>query len=306
MSGILQTLFLGAVATVKDAYFNLVTLLLNTTSTNGAQNNTFLDSSTNNFTITRNGNTAQGTFTPFSQTGWSNYFDGSSYLQTPSTSVFNVATGNFTFEAWIYPTSIAANTLIFIAYGAGGSGGIGIGFQTASLWGIVQAGIAWGLTSSTMPILNQWNHIVACRGGISTNQTALFLNGTRIATGTYATAFSATSPYGIGWDGSNTKFSGYISNLRFNTTDVYGYTNTTITVPTTNLSAITGTALLTCQSNRFLDNSTNAFAISTGGTPSVQAFSPFAPTTAYSTSVVGGSGYFDGTGDFLQLADSTA
>ena len=65
MSGILQTLFLGAVATVKDAYFNLVTLLLNTTSTNGAQNNTFLDSSTNNFTITRNGNTTQGTFTPF-------------------------------------------------------------------------------------------------------------------------------------------------------------------------------------------------------------------------------------------------
>jgi len=29
------------------------------------------------FPITRNGNTTQGTFSPFSQTGWGNYFDGS-------------------------------------------------------------------------------------------------------------------------------------------------------------------------------------------------------------------------------------
>ena len=308
MSGIMNMLVAAktTIAAAIDAYFNNTTLLLNTSSTNGAQNNTFLDSSTNNFTITRNGNTTQGTFTPFSQTGWSNFFDGSSNLQTPSTSAFNVGTGNFTFEAWIFPTAITANTLFFVAYGGGGSNGIGIGFQSTGLWGIVQAGIAWGLTSSTLPTVNQWNHVVACRGGTGTNQTALFLNGTRIATGTYSTNFSATSTYGIGWDGSNTKFSGYMSNLRFNTTDVYGYTNSTITVPTTNLSAITGTAILTCQSNRFLDNSTNAFSLTINGTPSVQAFSPFAPTAAYSTSVVGGSGYFDGTGDYLVTPSDAA
>lgn len=296
---LMQAMAAAGVVSATDPYFNLTTLLLNTGSTNGAQNNTFLDSSSSPLTITRNGNVTQGTFTPFSQTGWGNYFDGSSYLQTQSTSAFNVATGNFTLEAWIYPTSIAANTLIFIGYSTGGTNGIGIGFQTTGLWGIVQAGVAWGLTSSTMPTLNQWNHIVACRGGTGTNQTALFLNGARVATGTYSTNFSATSVYGIGWDGSNTKFSGYVSNLRFNTTDVYGYSNTTITVPTSALGVITGTALLTCQSNRFLDNSSNAFAITANGTPSVQAFSPFLPTAAYSTSVVGGSGYFDGSGDYL-------
>ena len=42
------------------------------------------------------------------------------------------------------------------------------------------------------------------------------------------------------------------------------------------------------------------------GTPSVQAFSPFAPTAAYSASTVGSSGYFDGTGDYLSLADNAA
>jgi len=49
---------------IYDPYFNQTTLMLHGNGTNGAQNNTFLDSSTNNFTITRNGNTTQGTFTP--------------------------------------------------------------------------------------------------------------------------------------------------------------------------------------------------------------------------------------------------
>ena len=68
---------------IKDPYDNFNTLLLQADGiANGSQNNTFLDSSTNNFTITRNGNTTQGSFTPFSsQPGaWGNYFGGSDYL----------------------------------------------------------------------------------------------------------------------------------------------------------------------------------------------------------------------------------
>ena len=55
----------GTASATTDEYFNLVSLLLPGNGTNGAQNNTFLDSSTNNFAITRNGNTTQGTFSPF-------------------------------------------------------------------------------------------------------------------------------------------------------------------------------------------------------------------------------------------------
>ena len=42
-------------AVQPDPYFDYTTLLLHGNGTNGAQNNTFLDSSTNNFTITRTG-----------------------------------------------------------------------------------------------------------------------------------------------------------------------------------------------------------------------------------------------------------
>ncbi|MFN9955975.1 MAG: LamG-like jellyroll fold domain-containing protein, partial [bacterium] len=43
-----------------------------------------------------------------------------------------------------------------------------------------------------------------------------------------------------------------------------------------------------------------------GGSPSVQPFSPFNPLTPYSTSTVGGSGYFDGSGDYLSTASNAA
>jgi hypothetical protein len=93
-----------------------------------------------------------------------------------------------------------------------------------------------------------------------------------------------------------------MSNARITNTAVY---TSSFTPSTTPLTAISGTQLLTCQSNRFIDNSTNAYALTASGSPSVQRFSPFNATSAYSTSVIGGSGYFDGTTDYLS-ASTTA
>jgi hypothetical protein len=57
--------------------------------------------------------------------------------------------------------------------------------------------------------------------------------------------------------------------------------------------------LLTLQSNRFLDNSSVANVITANNGVVITPFSPFAPTSSYSAAAVGGSGYFDGSGDYL-------
>lgn len=293
---------------VTDAYFNRVTLLLPGDGTNGAQNNTFLDSSSNNFTITRNGNTTQGTFSPFSQTGWSNYFSSgqSNYITTPAT--VPSITGDYTAEAWIYLTSLPNIGVIF-----------SLNASEFELWVNLNNGITYYTgagnrinTTSTVS-LNTWTHIALVR---SSGVAKIYINGVADVS-TYsssATIGSGTAFLYLGRDsGTSGGFNGYISNARL-AIGAAVYTSN-FTPPTVPLGATTGgqnpptgtqTYLLTCQSNRFVDNSSSPKTLTITGTPSVQAFSPFAPSSAYSAGTNGGSGYFDGTGDYLTVSDNTA
>ena len=302
MSGILNLLLGSAAGVIKDAYFNLVTLLLNTTSTNGAQNNTFLDSSTNNLTITRNGNTTQGTFTPFSQTGWGNFFDGSSsYLSFTSSANFAFGTGDYTVETWVYLTSSSTYQTMF---GSATTDALMFNIYSMNSVVIQTAGSnIFATFSGATFATNTWYHVAVSR---SSGTVKAFVNGAQYG----STITSNTTNYvqpsinTIGANSSSQYFGGYLSNLRVNKgTAVY---TSAFTPSTTPLTAISGTQLLTCQSNRFLDNSTNAIALTVNGTPSVQAFSPFVPDTAYSTTLVGGSGYFDGSGDYLSIASGSS
>ncbi len=298
-------------AAIKDAYFNLTTLLLPGNGTNGAQNNTFLDSSSNNFTITRNGNTTQGTFSPFSQTGWSNYFNGSN--ATLQTTALNISTGNFTVEAWVnlnaMPTSDSwpASYQNWIVVVGVGTASLADGWQLRL--GTTQ--IAFGTNSDTTAVtgahgisIGNWYHIAAVRSG---NVYTLYVNGVQVASATYTANAPGTGAFT--WIGSETGQSsyvnGYISNVRVTSGALYSGTFTPSTTPlSTTVSA--GTALLlTCQDNRFKDNSSNGYTFTINGAPSVQAFSPFAPTAAYSAATNGGSGYFDGSGDWIQAAAAT-
>ena len=300
MSGSQLLLLGGTPQVASDPNFEYTTLLLPGNGTNGAQNNTFLDSSTNNFTITRNGNTTQGTFSPFSQTGWGNYFDGSGdYLQLADSTAWDLA-GDFTIEMSLYKTSTTSQT--FFMLGAGGSTSI-LMYQNASNVIIFLTSSAV-ITASTAAQLNAWNHVALVRSG---STITLYLNGTNVGQATNATSFTGDAANGVRIGAeypTGFEFTGYISNLRIvKGTAVY---TSNFTPPTAPLTAITNTSLLTCQSNRFIDNSTNAFAITRNGDVSVQAFSPFNPTAAWSASTNGGSGYFDGSGDYLATSTSSS
>ena len=302
LHGVLASLKAAAGA-ATDAFFRYVTLLLNTTSTNGAQNNTFLDSSTNNFSITRNGNTTQGTFSPFSQTGWSNFFDGTGdFLSVADNVALQMGSGDFTIEFWWNPASIANfQTVLDKGYTAAG----GLLLQTGSGNGtiVVYAAGTTVITASSGSSAGAWDHYALVRSGTT---MTLYRNGASVGSATNSTNFNSTASLFVGGStgGGGYYVNGYLSNFRIvKGTAVY---TSNFTPPTSPLTAITNTSLLTCQSNRFIDNSSNAFAITRNGDVSVQAFSPFAPAAAWSASTNGGSGYFDGTGDYLTAPDNAA
>ena len=288
--------------TLADAYFPYVTMLLHGDGANGAQNNTFVDSSSNNFTVTRNGNVTQGSFSPYSQ-NWSTYLNGSSYLRLPQNSAFTFGTNSFCVEMFAYFTATPNCHLLSLNNGMGTdspSGYYYLAYEGGAFYSYGGAGGQGVGTAYTMP-LNQWVHIVACRSGTT---SSIFVNGTRIVSGTVNYSYtSGTIPTLGGGGPASGKITGYLSNVRIvNGSSPYDATASTITVPTTALTAVTNTALLTCQSNRFIDNSSNNFSITPDGYPTTLTFSPVAPTSAYSTATIGGSGYFDGSGDYLSTS----
>jgi len=306
-----------------DPSFAYVPLLLNTTSTNGQQNNTFLDSSTNNFTITRNGTPTQGSITPYWPNGqWSNYFNGSTdYLTVASDAAFAFGIGDFTIECWVYVAN-TSNQMVFVDMrGATGAAVAPLVYMTSS--GVVNYFTGGAVVITGVGInANAWNHIAVSR---SSSVTKLFINGTQ-AGSNYSDGnnYIQSSVFiGRASDSATSYLNGYISNVRL-VKGVGVYTTTPFVVSTTPLTriqsaningnpsaAITGTqtSLLTCQSNRFIDNGTaNAggpFTITVNGTPRVQAFQPFSPTASYTTALYGGSGYFvASTSDTLLTSSS--
>lgn len=284
---------------IKDQYFNLVSLLLPGNGTDGKQNRTFLDSSGQNggagWTITPNGNATQGTFSPFSQTGWGAYFDGSNdNVSFASGSQVIPATGDFTIEAWIYPTSVAAGVYnVIYAQTNGGASAGRTSFQTDGSNIAFQCAGTYLTSSSGTLTANRWNYVAATRTGSS---VSLYVNGSA-TTGLTASGSidSGTSLTAIGANWSPQYMAGYISNFRVSTTIRSNLT----TVPTSPFTNDANTRVLTLQNNRFIDNSSSPFTLTANNGVAITPFSPFAPTQSYSAAAVGGSGYFDGTGDYL-------
>jgi hypothetical protein len=281
----------------------------------GENNQRFIDEGGAKALITRFGNATQGAFTPYSPSGWSAYFDGSGdYLTVADNASLELGSSNFCIEMLIFTTAVSTDAILItkrassVAYAPiliyRNSAAIRVGMSSnGSSWDIVDP------TTTTLGTVNtnQWYHISVYRIG-----TAIYgsLNGTitTLNPNTSATALNNTDPYYIGSDSNLSPYVGYISNLRV----VIGssvYSNTSAPSPTSSLTAVANTVLLTCQDNRFRDNSTAnsgvGFTVTRVGDTKIEAFNPFRPNEPYSPTTHGGSAYFDGTGDYLTVASDT-
>ena len=285
-----------------DAYWGYVSYLMSTSSLSNANNNLFVDSSGAFNPVTRSGNATQGAVTPYG-TLWSNYFDGSGdYITAPNNAAFNFGTGDFTAECWVYQTNNTAYQRI-LSYGQFGAAG---NFQLeATTDTSITVHVNGGYVSTTVPsLLNTWTHIAVVR---TSGSVALYTNGVLRSTNSQAGNVSTANVFAVAGqsDGSN-NFYGYVSNVRIvKGTAVYTGAFTPSAIP---LTAISGTSLLTCQSNRFRDASSNNFTITAYGNTSVTPSSPFvlpSPGAVYNQSDISyWSGYFNGS-SYLSAPDSS-
>jgi hypothetical protein len=260
-------------------------------------NHTFLDSSSNQFVVTRNGNATQGTFSPFSPVGWSAYFPGSSKLVFGSSSAWTFGTGDWTVEHWMMLPTLPAGTISYIDMRQGGALTNHVVFQTYSTGGAgvyVDSSPTAFVAVQNLFTPGQWGHVAYVR---ESGVIKIYFNGTLVASVASSVNMPAATP-SIGGEYQGTNYlTGYISNLRVSKSARY---TANFTPGTSSLSS-SGASVLTLNSNRFVDITGNTTISVNTGSPSVVAFSPFAPTAVYSPVTHGGSAYFDGDSDQLTV-----
>ena len=252
------------------------------------QSANIVDNSTNNFAITVNGDAIRANYSPFYPgTTWSGYFDGSGdWLTVPANTAFAFGTGDFTIECWVNKPS-AVNSAIIDARGAS-SGAPWAFYIDANNNPYFFDGIVY--TSTVAVANNQWNHIAVVR---TSGVLKIFVNGVQGYSSSHTNALNPSATLYIGGQnfGTPVQTVGYISNVRIvKGTAVY---TANFTPPTTPLTAIAGTSLLTCQGDTFRDNSSNNFTVTASGNATPVPTSPINLEDGYK------SVYFDGTGDYI-------
>ena len=297
----------GAVAQEEtDPNFNQTVLLVHADGTNGGQNNTFLDSSTNNFSITRNGNTTQGTFNPFLGEGQYSRYSKTGSSRDSHGSGVTLGTNNFTIGMFVYP--IGRSDTIGSTLDSGDNSRTtlyadnpGNSVIIAHNQLLIAAPSTWDveINYTTDIGLNAWQWIQVDRTG---NLFRVSIDGSYVDGGgvTVSGSVPAIGNGTFGLRAGQDVFLGYYNNFII----INGANRGSITPPTTSLTADSYTAILLHQSNRFVNNGNTSVTLSSGDDNKIVPFSPLAPTASYSESVHGGSGHFDGTGDYLSVAHS--
>ena len=278
---------------------------------NGVHNSaiTYQDASDASTGFTEGDYPAAGTFSPYRSGGYSYFNDATNtnWLEYANSTDFQMTiTDDWTIEAWVYPTEVGINNYIVSQGTSPRTSAFGI--TTSNTLGFqIYDGSNKVLYYSTGTISKyEWTHVALTHQttGATTGTLRYYINGVEDG------SFSVTG--GWGWyngsaftTGMNVgrycynniaHTNGYIRDLRIvNGTRVY---TGAFTPPTEQLTAITNTALLTCNSPNFNDRSSSAHAVTVNGYPETRPFGPrdYSPWTA---DAVGGSVYFDGSNDYL-------
>lgn len=287
---------------LQDLYFNGVSLLFPESSSTGVSNGNYVDSSNNGLTVTPNGNVTQNTFSPFGYAGWSGQFNATTTYITYPASVLTVAAGStFTIEGWIclaaYPAATKyACMLGYVDQAAAASWIFGVDSNGKALF-YWYDGTARSAISTNAITINKWTYIqVSANAGV----LSIAINGIpEVVTGTttLTTPSAGVSNITTGAERGTIAIANY-SGIR-----VSNIVRAPV-LPTAYFTSDANTNLLTLQNNRWIDNSSNNHTITVNGASALVPISGLTPQSSYNTTLFAGSSAYDGTGDYLSIADN--
>lgn len=262
---------------------------------NATQTDAQTDASSNNLTITENGDVKSTAFTPYHPKGYSTYFDGSGdYLTVGSNIHNNIGSGDFTAEAWVYlDENLGTNRAIFGSGTSDGNDEFTLLLLTNGALYFDYGGATSYIQSTASFTAKSWHHVALTRSGTSFN---IWLDGTSVASTTLSATLGGTSNFIVGAARSaSLVWNGYIRDARVVTgSSVY---TSAFSPPTSPLAAITGTELLTCHAPYIADGSSNDLSITVSGNTKTVLLGPYDQIASYSESFHGGSVYFAGSED---------
>ena len=229
-------------------------------------------------------------------------------LQLDPSSDFNLGTGDYTIEAWVYPVEFSRSQMIFAVSDSDSAAATGKFYLQSSNRFVYWAQGSARISSSSTFTESRWYHVALVNN--SGTQT-IYVDGTSQGTSTYSGGFgSDTFEVSIGRNPSGTtqSMNGYISNIRV-TKGTALYTGT-FTPPTTRLTKRSDTVLLACNSasnvlNEETGKSILSVTSSTNNTgPVASRFTPNSPVGFSTTTDVGTQ--FGSTFDGVTTFDSQA
>ena len=280
--------------------------LITSVGANNATNSSFDDKSTNDHTITVNGDPHQTTFSPYRHGGHSLLLDGDDAIGVGVGSyALDWSNGQtWTIEFWMKRDGRNPDGHLFMKYPGSGSNISGMRVAVSGSIGYIGLHYNSGteLTSSTSRANvadGEWHHVALTRGS---GYFKIWVDGQLDATvsNSDADGMASTSAWAIGRHGSGTA-SAYLKDTLIRDFRIVGsevYT-ANFTPPTETLTAISGTQILIANDLPYLkDSSGNATPLTYYGNPSIEGAGPHDKPEYVAANHLA-SVHFDGTGDYL-------
>ena len=233
--------------------------------------------------FTKNGDWATySTDNPFTYYGVRFISSGLQYISVTDSASQRIGTNSFTIEAWIYLNTVGVYHAIYTKGSTSPATGIYFYVNSNNLLELQSADTPV-ITSINTINVSQWTHVAISRDG--SNNLRLFINGILESTVTNSTDFSQTDNARIGLSRDSAQhFNGTITDFRL----VIGtavYIGASFAVPTGPLQVITNTALLTCNSSTYIDESTNNATITNNSSSIAPGITVFSSNSNVSTSI---------------------